>query len=204
MTKDEFKGFSSAAQHDMVLEALVRITKNLETMEKESGKPFVGTAKQRRNDIKLLTILAEAFGKNELIWDNARVYKNAHAATMDAGKYIPNDKVAVVGVGMERYNSKSMAELSSAIKETWDGYKENSGTSRDVINGIRGITDTEKKIVGAQQKAGKFMSRVSIDDKSIYPVKSIAKTLDNSGISKGVVEGFKKVSNDRMTKRRSK
>ena len=37
MTKEEFKGFSSAAQHDMVLEALVRITKNLETMEKESG-----------------------------------------------------------------------------------------------------------------------------------------------------------------------
>lgn len=27
MTKEEFKGFSSAAQHDMVLEALVRITK---------------------------------------------------------------------------------------------------------------------------------------------------------------------------------
>lgn len=197
MTKEEFKGFSSAAQHDMVLEALVRITKNLETMEKESGKPFVGTAKQRRNDIKLLTILAEAFGKNELIWDNARVYKNAHAATMDAGKYIPNDKVVVVGVGMERYNSKSMAELSSTIEETWDGYeetwdgyKENSGTSRDVINGIRGITDTEKKIVGAQQKAGKFVS--CVDDKSIYPVKSIAKCLDNSGISKGVVEGFKR------------
>ena len=68
MTKEEFKGFSSAAQHDMVLEALVRVTKNLETMEKESGKPFVGTAKQRRNDVKLLTILAEAFGKNELVW----------------------------------------------------------------------------------------------------------------------------------------
>lgn len=68
MTKEEFKGFSSAAQHDMVLEALVRVTKNLETMEKESERPFVGTVKQRRNDIKLLTILAEAFGKNELAW----------------------------------------------------------------------------------------------------------------------------------------
>lgn len=68
MTKEEFKGFSSAAQHDMVLEALVRVTKNLETLEKESCKPFVGTDKQRRNDIKLLTILAEAFGKNELVW----------------------------------------------------------------------------------------------------------------------------------------
>lgn len=68
MTKEEFKGFSSAAQHDMVLEALVRVTKNLDTLEKESCKPFVGTDKQRRNDIKLLTILAEAFGKNELVW----------------------------------------------------------------------------------------------------------------------------------------
>lgn len=203
MTKEEFKGFfSEAAQHDMVLEALVRVTQNLETMEKESGKPFVGTAKQRRNDVKLLTILAEAFSKSELIWDNARVYKNAHAVTVDAGKYIPNDKVVVTGVGMERYNSKSMAELSSSIEETWDGYKENSGTSRDVINGIRGIADAEKKIVGAQQKAGKFVS--CVDDKSIYPVESIAKSIDNSGLSKGVVEGFKKVSNDRMAKRRSK
>ena len=70
MTKEEFKGFSSAAQHDMVLEALVRVTKNLEIMEKASGKPFVGTTKQCRNDIKLLTILAEAFGKNELVWNH--------------------------------------------------------------------------------------------------------------------------------------
>ena len=151
MTKEEFKGFSSAAQHDMVLEALVRITKNLETMEKESGKPFMGTSKQRRNDIKLLTILAEAFGKNELVWEQKP------RVTVDAGKYIPSDKVVVVGVGMERYNNKSMAEL---VKAT--------------------------------------------DDESIYPVKTIAKTLDNSGISRNVVEGFKKVSNERMAKRRSK
>ena len=151
MTKDEFKGFSEAAQHDMVLEALVRVTKNLETMEKENGKPFVGTVKQRRNDIKLLTILAEAFGKNELVWEQKP------RVTVDAGKYMPSDKVVVAGVGMERYNNKSMQELVTAI-----------------------------------------------DDKSIYPVKPIAKSLDNSGISKGVVEGFKKVSNERMAKRRSK
>lgn len=151
MTKEEFKGFSSAAQHDMVLEALVRVTKNLETMEKENGKPFMGTSKQRRNDIKLLTILAEAFGKNELIWEQKP------RVTVYAGKYIPSDKVVVVGVGMERYNNKSMAEL---VKAT--------------------------------------------DDESIYPVKTIAKTLDNSGISRNVVEGFKKVSNERMAKRRSK
>lgn len=70
MTKEEFIGFSSAAQHDMVLEALVRVTKNLEIMEKASGKPFAGTSKQNANDIKLLTILAEAFGKNELVWNH--------------------------------------------------------------------------------------------------------------------------------------
>ena len=93
MTKEEFEGFSSAAQHDMVLEALVRVTKNLETMEKENGKPFMGTSKQRRNDIKLLTILAEAFGKNELIWEQKP------RVTVDAGKYVPSDKVVVVGVG---------------------------------------------------------------------------------------------------------
>ena len=70
MTKEEFKGFSSSAQHDMVLEALVRVTKNLEIMEKASGKPFAGTTKQNANDIKLFTILAEAFGKNELVWNH--------------------------------------------------------------------------------------------------------------------------------------
>ena len=70
MTKEEFKGFSSAAQHDMVLEALVRVTKNLEIIGKASGKPFAGTTKQNANDIKLLTILAEAFGKNELVWNH--------------------------------------------------------------------------------------------------------------------------------------
>ena len=70
MTKEEFMGFSSAAQHDMVLEALVRVTKNLEIIEKASGKPFAGTTKQNANDIKLLTILAEAFGKNELVWNH--------------------------------------------------------------------------------------------------------------------------------------
>ena len=90
MTKEEFKEFSSAAQHDMVLEALVRITKNLETMEKESGKPFAGTSKQHRNDIKLMTILAEAFSKNELVWEQKP------RVTVDAGKYVPRDKVVVV------------------------------------------------------------------------------------------------------------
>ena len=68
MTKEEFKEFSSSAQHDMVLEALVRVTKNIEIIENESGRPFADTSKQRMNDIKLLTILADAFSKNELVW----------------------------------------------------------------------------------------------------------------------------------------
>ena len=87
MTKNEFMGFSSAAQHDMVLEALVRVTKNLEILEKENGKPFVGTVKQRKNDIKLLTILAEAFVKNELVWDHRdKILARGDALYTDIGK----------------------------------------------------------------------------------------------------------------------
>lgn len=104
MTKEEFKGFSSAAQHDMVLDALVRITKNLETIEKESGKPFVGTVKQRRNDVKLLTILAEAFGKNELVWKHSQ-------STRYEVKMIPRDEVLshfalCTGIGQKVYMGK--------------------------------------------------------------------------------------------------
>ena len=69
MTKEEFMGFSYDAQHNMVLEALTRITKNIEIIENESGRPFADTSKQRMNDIKLLTILADAFSKNELVWN---------------------------------------------------------------------------------------------------------------------------------------
>ena len=69
MTKNEFMGFSSDAQHNIVLEALERVTKNIEIIENESGRPFADTSKQRMNDIKLLTILADAFSKNELVWN---------------------------------------------------------------------------------------------------------------------------------------
>jgi hypothetical protein len=153
MTKKEFMGFSSAAQHDMVLEALVRVTQNLETMEKESGKPFEGTSKQRRNDIKLLTILAEAFGKNELVW------KKKPAVTVDAGKYMPDKKIAVVGVGMERYNEKSMAELlGSRDEDRIEGKVLFQRCSGNVVDGLKKIIDDKNKIENAQQKAGKFMS----------------------------------------------
>lgn len=152
MTKKEFMGFSLAAQHDMVLEALVRVTQNLETMEKESGKPFEGTSKQRRNDIKLLTILAEAFGKNELVWKKPRV-------TVDAGKYIPDKKIAVVGVGMERYNEKSMSELlGSRDEDRIEGKVLFQRCSGNVADGLKKIIDDKNKIENAQQKAGKFMS----------------------------------------------
>ena len=100
MTKEEFKGFSSAAQHDMVLEALVRVTKNLETLEKESCKPFVGTDKQRRNDIKLLTILAEAFGKNELVWAQKSKATRDESKTMPKGNTKP--VIGVVGGGKRK------------------------------------------------------------------------------------------------------
>ena len=69
MTKNEFMGFSSDAQHNIVLEALERVTKNIEIIENESGRPFADTSKQRMNDIKLLTILADAFSKDELVWN---------------------------------------------------------------------------------------------------------------------------------------
>ena len=97
MTKNEFKGFSFAAQHDMVLEALARVTKNLEIMEKESGTPFAGTSKQRRNDVTLLTILADAFSKNELVWahHDEVLSRSAEEESKDNTKPI----VEVVNVG---------------------------------------------------------------------------------------------------------
>ena len=141
MTKEEFKGFSSSAQHDMVLEALVRVTKNLETMEKENGKPFVGTAKQRRNDVKLLTILAEAFGKNELVWNHhdeilargdalntdigQKIYAEKPRAIVNAGRLMPRDEVIsqfalYTGLGQK----VRTGEVSRDVKENTENNKE--------------------------------------------------------------------------------
>ena len=105
MTKNEFMGFSSAAQHDMVLEALVRVTKNLEILEKENGKPFVGTVKQRKNDIKLLTILADAFGKNELVWN----HHDEILSRVDA---------LYTGIGQNVYMEKSKPEPFEPLPES--------------------------------------------------------------------------------------
>ena len=141
MTKEEFKGFSYSAQHDMVLEALVRVTKNLETMEKENGKPFVGTVKQRRNDVKLLTILAEAFGKNELVWAHhdevlgrgaaldtdigQKIYAEKPRAIVNAGRLMPRDEVMsqfalYTGLGQKVHTG----EVSRDVKENEENNKE--------------------------------------------------------------------------------
>lgn len=163
MTKEEFKGFSSAAQHDMVLEALVRITKNLETMEKESGKPFMGTSKQRRNDIKLLTILAEAFGKNELVWKHSE-------STRDEGKMIPRDEVLscfalYTGIGHNVYMEKSKPapwDTAPMIDATNDNRKGSRNTFSE-------MTNAKEKIESAQQSSGNFMSCKSSTDTTSYP-----------------------------------
>ena len=128
MTKEEFIGFSSAAQHDMVLEALVRVTKNLEIMEKASGKPFAGTTKQNANDIKLLTILAEAFGKNELVWNHHdEILSRGAALYTDIGQKVytegskDNTKpvVGVVGCGKRTTLEEYVKEIiKENIKES--------------------------------------------------------------------------------------
>ena len=111
MTKEEFIGFSSAAQHDMVLEALVRVTKNLEIMEKASGKPFAGTSKQNANDIKLLTILADAFGKNELVW-------NHHDEILSRGDALYTDIEQKADAEESKENTKPIVEVVDVGKRT--------------------------------------------------------------------------------------
>lgn len=154
MTKEEFKGFSSAAQHDMVLEALVRITKNLETIEKESGKPFVGTVKQRRNDIKLLTILAEAFGKNELVWKHSESTRDEVLSCF----------ALYTGIGQNVYMEKSKPapwDTAPMIDATNDNRKGSRNTFSE-------MTNAKEKIESAQQSSGNFMSCKSSTDTTSY------------------------------------
>ena len=155
MTKEEFKGFSSAAQHDMVLEALVRITKNLETIEKESGKPFVGTVKQRRNDVKLLTILAEAFGKNELVWKHSESTRDEVLSCF----------ALYTGIGQNVYMEKSKPapwDTAPMIDATNDNRKGSRNTFSE-------MTNAKEKIESAQQSSGNFMSCKSSTDTTSYP-----------------------------------
>jgi hypothetical protein len=155
MTKEEFKGFSSAAQHDMVLDALVRITKNLETIEKESGKPFVGTVKQRRNDVKLLTILAEAFGKNELVWKHSESTRDEVLSRL----------ALYTGIGQKVYMEKSKPapwDTAPMIDATNDNRKGSRNTFSE-------MTNAKEKIESAQQSSGNFMSCKSSTDTTSYP-----------------------------------
>lgn len=99
MTKEEFMGFSSAAQHDMVLDALERVTKNIEIIENEPGRPFTDTNGQRMNDIKLLTILADAFSKNELEWGKRTKSTRDDILARGAALY--------TGIGQKVYMEKS-------------------------------------------------------------------------------------------------
>ena len=122
MTKKEFMGFSSSAQHDMVLEALVRVTKNLEIMEKASGKPFAGTSKQNANDIKLLTILADAFGKNELVW-------NHHDEILSRGAAL------YTTIGQEVYTEGSKDNSCKLLPESMS-----RGNTKPVVDGSKRTT----------------------------------------------------------------
>ena len=140
MTKEEFIGFSSSAQHDMVLEALVRVTKNLEIMEKASGKPFAGTTKQNANDIKLLTILADAFGKNELLWDYARLYKNGNISESNykarCDECMVRSSALFTDIGQQVYMEKSKPEPWEPLPESM---------RRDNTKPVVGVVDGGKR-----------------------------------------------------------
>ena len=153
MTKNEFKGFSSASQHDMVLEALVRVTKNLEIMEEISGKPFVGTTKQRRNDVKLLTILAEAFSKNELVWaHHDEILSRGAALNTDIGQKIYAEKPKeIVNAGRLMARDEVMSQFA-----LYTGLGQKAHTEE--AKPIKDIMDSKEKIDGVQQRSGNFMS----------------------------------------------
>lgn len=109
----------------MVLEALVRVTKNLEIMEKASGKPFVGTTKQNENDIKLLTILADAFSKNELVWSKKAKSTSDEILARVAALY--------TGVGRDVYMEKSKPEPFEPFPESM-----HRGNTKQVVGVVDG------------------------------------------------------------------
>ena len=139
MTKEEFIGFSSSAQHDMVLEALVRVTKNLEIMEKASGKPFAGTSKQNANDIKLLTILAEAFGKNELVW-------NHHDEILSRGAAL------YTGIGQQVYTKGSKDNSCKLLPENKSKGNTNTVVSVDGCGKRTTLEEYVKEIIKENNK----------------------------------------------------
>ena len=129
MTKEEFKGFSSSSQHDMVLEALERVTKNIEIIENESGRPFADTSKQRMNDIKLLTILADAFSKNELIWNQKT--KSTRDDILERGAALHT------GIVLKEYIEKSKSQPFEPLPESM-----RRGNTKSVV----GLVDGRKRM----------------------------------------------------------
>ena len=149
MTKEEFIGFSSAAQHYMVFEALARVTKNIEIIENESGRPFADTSKQRMNDIKLLTILADAFSKNELVWNQKT--KSTRDDILERGAALHT------GILLNEYIEKSEKQHLEPLPESMHG-----GNTKSVGDGNR-ITLEEyvKEIIKENNKEsrGKYYGK---------------------------------------------
>ena len=122
MTKEEFIGFSSEAQHNMVLKALARVTKNIEIIENEPRRPFADTDRQRMNDIKLLTILADAFSKNELVW-------NHHDEILSRGA------VLYTGIGQKVYTEGSKDNSWKPLPESM-----RIGNTKPVVGCVKRMT----------------------------------------------------------------
>lgn len=125
MTKNEFMGFSYDAQHNMVLEALARVTKNIEIIENEPGRPFTDTNGQRMNDIKLLTILADAFSKNELAWSQKT------KSTRD--EILARGDALYTGIGQKVYMEKSKPAPFEPLPESM-----RRGNTKPVIGVVGG------------------------------------------------------------------
>lgn len=161
MTKEEFVGLSSAAQHDMVLEALVRVTKNCEIMEKASGKPFAGTSKQNANDIKLLTILADAFCKNELLWDYARMYRNGNISESNyKARYdecMARGSALFTGIGQQMYMEKSKEKAWKPLPESMR--RGNTKPVVGVVGGEKRMTVEEYVKENIKESQGKYYGK---------------------------------------------
>ena len=125
MTKNEFMGFSYDAQHNMVLEALERVTKNIEIIDNEPGRPFTDTNWQRMNDIKLLTILADAFSKNELAWSQKTKSTRDEILARGAALY--------TGIGQKVYMEKSKPEPFEPLPESM-----RRGNTKSVVGVVGG------------------------------------------------------------------
>lgn len=137
-------GFSYDAQHNMVLEALARVTKNIEIIENEPGRPFTDTNGQRMNDIKLLTILADAFSKNELAWNQKTKSTRDEILARGAALY--------TGIGQRVYMEKSKPAPFEPLPESM-----RRGNTKQVVGVVGGgkrmtVEEYVKKIIKENNK----------------------------------------------------